>query len=128
MVGTPTYTGGPILPGVYETIKVETLVNEETPAGVSAEWILDEDGLLARSLTYYDVPELDGDITVYGYGTYNGTGNTLALQFGECRNIRQPATEQYSYTARSEGCDDLIEYGTATLRFTLRRIRLDNID
>lgn len=125
LVGTPTYTGGTILPGTYQAVKAETNLTENTPDGTNSVWVLDAEGAMTRIFADYNVPEFGGnDITLYGRGSYGVAGTTLTLIFNECKNGVQPPTEQRSYSVRSEGCDDFLEIGTATSRTTLKRLRI----
>ncbi|MDI1480838.1 hypothetical protein [Polyangium sp. y55x31] len=121
--GNATYTGGVILPGQYELVKVEVSY-AEAPSKTLRVLVFDDTGHTTSNLKDFDIPALDGaDLQIYGQGTYETNGSTLTSTYAACKSTHQPATSTTSYTAFTEGCDDFLVLGNADSRQTLKRRR-----
>ncbi|MDC3962769.1 hypothetical protein [Polyangium jinanense] len=121
--GNAMYTGGVILPGQYELVKVEVSY-AEAPSKTLRVLVFDAAGHATSNLKDFDIPALDGaDLQIWGQGTYVTDGSTLMTTYSVCASSHQPAMSLASYTAYTEGCDDFLAIGTADNRQTLKRRR-----
>ncbi|MDI1451568.1 hypothetical protein [Polyangium sp. 6x1] len=121
--GNAMYTGGVILPGQYELVKVEVSY-PEAPSKTLRVLVFDDAGHVTTNLKDFDIPALDGaDLQIWGQGTYTTNGSTLSLSYAACAATHQPTMSTASYTAFTEGCDDFLVLGTKDNRQTLKRRR-----